>query len=109
MNIGRQWLRGWLDLLARDGLPVINSLSPLSRVGVRLRAVGRMLANLRLRLCLWMMLVGVLLARSLCWIYDLSGWQRDALLAAPILFVAPWVVRNHRAHMIRELRRHGRR
>ena len=68
-----------------------------------------MLADLRLRLVLWFVLLGMLLARSYCWIHDLTGWQRDVLLATPVLLVAPWVVRSHRAHMIRELRRSQRR
>ena len=109
MSIGRQWLRGWLDLLARDCLPVVPRLPWTSRTGIRLRAAGRMFADLRLRLSLWLMLTGILLARSYCWIQDLAGWQRDVLLATPIVLVAPWIVRHHRACMIRELRRRPRR
>lgn len=98
------WQRGWHCLLFAGPVPGWNRLQFSARFRLTLLATVSLVAEQRARWLLWSMLAAMLLARTVAWRHDLSGWLRDAWLSLPLLVFAPWLVLHHRRELVARLR-----
>ncbi len=84
------WLAGWRDLFLYRLIPGYEARGWLVRKRLDHQALWALFRSTRFR-CAVLSLVAVqLLALSLAWHWDLDGWHRDLLRAAPALMVLPW-------------------
>jgi hypothetical protein len=90
-RVVQTWLTGWRDLFFYGSVPGYELLGWLERKRLDHVALWHLFGSPRFR-CATLSLVAVqLLVLSLTWRWDLDGWRRDLLRAAPILFVLPWL------------------
>jgi hypothetical protein len=84
------WLIGWRDLFFYGSVAGYEACGWLERKRLDHVALWRLFGSSRFR-CAVLLLVAIqLLVLSLAWHWDLGGWRRDLLRAAPALFVLPW-------------------
>ena len=89
-RVVRSWLKGWHDLLFYGSIPGYESRGWLARKRLDHVALWRLFASVRFRSAVLLLVAVQLLVLSLAWHWDLDGWRRDLLRAAPALLVLPW-------------------
>ena len=89
-RVVKAWLAGWYELLNYGSIPGYETYGWLERKRLDHVALWYLFGLARFR-CAALSLIAVqLLVLSLTWHWDLYGWRRDLLRAAPALFVLPW-------------------
>jgi len=86
----RTWLIGWCDLFHYGSVAGYEGCGWLARKRLDHAALWALFHSAGFR-CAVLSLVAVqILVLSLAWHWDLDGWRRDLLRAAPALLVLPW-------------------
>ena len=89
-RVVKVWLAGWYELLNYGSIPGYETYGWLERKRLDHVALWYLFGLARFR-CAALSLIAVqLLVLSLTWHWDLYGWRRDLLRAAPALVVLPW-------------------
>jgi len=89
-RVVRTWLVGWRDLFRYRLVPGYETCGWLERKRFDHQALRVLFRSLRFRCALLLLIAVQLLVLSLAWHWDLAGWRRDLLRAAPALMVLPW-------------------
>jgi len=87
----RTWLIGWRDLFRYGSVAGYAGRGWLARKRLDHAALWTLLQSRGFRCAAWSLVAVQLLVLSLAWQWDLDGWHRDLLRAAPALLVLPWV------------------
>jgi len=90
-RVARSWLIGWHDLFFYGSIRGYETFGWLERKRLDHAAFWHLLGASRFRCCILLLVLVQLLVLSLAWHWDLVGWRRDLLRAAPVLFVLPWL------------------
>ena len=86
----RAWLSGWKCLVHYRSIPGYEARGWLARKHLDHRALCYLFGLTGFRCAAWSLFAVQLVVLSLTWHWDLVGWRRDLLRAAPALFALPW-------------------
>ncbi len=90
LRLARTWLIGWQDLLRFGSIPGYSDRAWFKRKRIDLAALWHLLATARFRSAVLLLVATQIIVLCITWQWDLEGWRRDLLRAAPGLFVLPW-------------------
>jgi len=89
-RVVKAWLAGWRDLFYYGSVPGYETYGWPERKRLDHVALWHLFGLARFRCAVLALIAVQLLVLSLTWHWDLYGWRRDLLRAAPALFVLPW-------------------
>ena len=84
------WLNGCCDLIYYNLVPGYQTCGWLERKRLDHAAFMSLFRSSRFRSSLLLLVAVQMVVLSFVWHWDLAGWRRDLLRAAPGLIVLPW-------------------